>query len=270
MNCDLVIFACEGREHLLEETYDTFKKNVKYSFNKTILSFDGEGGTWAKDYIKPDVFVCSPQRKGYVPSISRALHHVDADFFFWLEDDWSFLKGINLSDYINILKREENFSQIIFLKRRMSPKNKIKEVKDGIFTSRLGFSANPGLNRTRHVSEALQGADDSKAMNIEHFMTSYLEQRDLDCLVADPGDDIPYVEHLGYLEATGGKWHTMKGGKQSKDPPAFNDSELLFSPIRLLIRSAYLAGNTLFDEEARSLARRISNVVKIYKSNKSR
>jgi hypothetical protein len=106
-------------------------------------------------------------------------------------------------------------------------------------------------------------------MNIEHFITSYLEEHDLDCLVADPGGDIPYVEHLGYLEATGGKWHTMEGGKQSKGPPAFDDTESLLSPLRLMVRATYLAGNTLFDEEARSLARRISNVVKIYKSNKS-
>lgn len=267
--CTLVIFSCEGREHLLKKTYRSAVDKIRYDFDNIIVSHDGKGGRWAVENIKPDLFLQSPVRKGYVPSIQRALKHVETEFFFWLEDDWGFSKPIDICKYLNILSVKYSYSQIIFLKRKMRDNNKISKVEENIFTSKIGFSANPGINRTSHVSNALQDADDSKATNIEHFMTSYFRQHDFDCLVADPGDDIPYVKHLGDLEATGGKWHTIRGGKETKGLPAFDDSELLLSPLRLLVRTAYLAGNTLFDKEARSLARRISNVVKIYKRNKS-
>jgi len=266
MRATLLIFACEGREHLLEETYASLCESVQFDFDKTILSFDGECTGRPARIVQPDVFLQSPKRKGYVPSIRRAIRHVDTEFFFWLEDDWGFNVDIPLKHYLEILADQAMSSQLLFLKRKHSPDDAGETIDSHVYVSKVGFSANPSLNRTDDIRHSLNAADETSSQNIEHYVTDWAEKNERQFLVAALKDK-PFVNHLGMLEATGGKWHTVKGGRQvsSSDHSSISVGSRVKMFLRLPVRSTYLSFMQLVDREAHSLAWRVTNVIKRFK-----
>jgi hypothetical protein len=266
MRTSLLIFACEGREHLLEETYTSLRESVQFDFDKTILSFDGECTGRPARIVQPDVFLQSPKRKGYVPSIRRAIRHVDTEFFFWLEDDWKFNVDISLEHYLEVFSSQPSSSQLLFLKREYSSKDAGDLVDDHVYVSKVGFSANPSLNRTKDIRHSLNATDQTSSQNIEHYVTDWARKNDRQFLVAALEGET-FVDHLGMLEATGGNWHTVKGGKQtnSEDQSSASFGSRTKMLIRLTVRSIYLSLMQMVDPEAHSLAWRVTNVIKRFK-----
>jgi len=266
MRTSLLIFACEGREHLLEKTYSSLCENVQFDFDKVILSFDGECTGRPARIVQPDVFLQSLKRKGYVPSIRRAIRHVDTEFFFWLEDDWKFNVDVPLEYYLKVLSSQPSSSQLLFLKREYSSKDAGDLVDDHVYVSKVGFSANPSLNRTYDIRHSLNGTDRTSSQNIEHYVTDWAKKNDRQFLVAALKGET-FVDHLGMLEATGGKWHTVKGGRQtnSSDQSSVTVESRIKMLVRILVRSTYLSLVQLVDSEAHSLAWRVTNVIKRFR-----
>jgi len=267
MRASLIIFACEGREHLLEKTYTSLCDSVQFEFDKTILSFDGECKGRPARIVRPDVFLQSPKRKGYVPSIRRAIRHVDTKFFFWLEDDWFFNMDIRLEHYLEVLSNHPMSSQLLFLKRKHSSDDAGESIERNVFRSKVGFSANPSLNRTEDIRQSLATSDQTSSQNIEHYVTSWATQNNRQFLVAALEEN-PFIEHIGMLEATGGEWHTVKGGEHMSEAgrPASSKGSRAKMLLRLPVRSAYLSLAQLFDEEAHQLSWRITNVIKQFRT----
>lgn len=266
--CTLVIFSCEGREHLMRETYKSATEKIKYDFEKVIVSHDGQGGGWAVENISPDVFLQSPDRKGYVPSIRRAIKHIETEYFFWLEEDWKFRKNILLEKYLKEIDKRRNASQLLFLKRAPTNEDIKDKIKKDIYISGVGFSANPGINRTSHISKAIFDECIDATKNIEHHVQKWADKNSKKFLVAADKKG-PYVEHLGSIEATGGSWHTMGGEKKTEKVSIWDKEGSLLERLkmipRLVVRMTYIACVQLLYPRAHSLSWRLTNAVKIYK-----
>jgi hypothetical protein len=54
------------------------------------MAIDGKISHEVIEKIQPDVIIQSPMRRGYLSNILLALKAIDTQYFFWLEDDWSF------------------------------------------------------------------------------------------------------------------------------------------------------------------------------------
>ncbi len=209
----LVIFTCEGREHLLNDTYGYFKRACSFSFSKTILAVDGKIDTAIIDRIQPDIVVRSPVRKGYVNNILQALNNIDTEYFFWLEDDWKFHTQINFIPFIDQLRSNSNWVEILYSRDGPVPEELKKEpLATNLFKTPYGFSANPCICKTALIKNGFNnllinpkggrlGED-----GFENSLTRYFREHNLICVLHDPVDHV-IISHEGYLESTSRNWH---------------------------------------------------------------
>src|ERR1700712_1204347 len=112
----LVIFTCEGREHLLQQCFKSFSAACNFKFKKVILAVDGQIDPSVISLINPDVVVQSYKRKGYVNNITQTIGLIDTNYFFWLEDDWKFHTTINLRPLIEQLNINRHWVQVVYNK----------------------------------------------------------------------------------------------------------------------------------------------------------
>ncbi len=210
---DLVIFTCQGREHLLYKSYASFKSVCNYEFNKTILAVDGPFDASIIAEINPDLIIHHTQRRGYVNSIAQALKVVTSPFFFWLEDDWSFHQNINLHYALKQLKNNVDWAEIVLSKYGpLSAEMKTHPLTDNLYQSIYGFSANPALCNSHHIQTAfmaLQAAPKGDKLGedgFENFLTKRFAVENIKCVILDPVDGLS-VSHEGDLESTPRNWH---------------------------------------------------------------
>ncbi|MFN5473072.1 MAG: glycosyltransferase, partial [Pseudanabaena sp.] len=148
----LLIFTCEGREHLLPTTLQSLNKTCNYPFEHTILAIDGQYSNETIKIVKPKFIVQNYNRRGYIQSILNALKLVETDFFFWLEDDWVFTQEIDLQYLLEELNINPDWVQIRLSKTApLSSGEKKNSLTDRVYESIYGFSANPCLCRTNLV-----------------------------------------------------------------------------------------------------------------------
>ena len=107
----LLIFTCEGREHLLRQTKSSFERACRFPFARSVLAVDGEIDAQTIRTIAADVVLGQP-RRGYVRSILNALRQVDTEWFFWLEDDWSFQSRVDLEGLVAATEDRPEWVQI--------------------------------------------------------------------------------------------------------------------------------------------------------------
>lgn len=212
---NLVIFTCSGREHLLLGTFESFKKKVDFGFSQTILAIDGEINPAVVQVIKPDIIIQHFKRNGYVNSISKTLALIDAPYFFWLEDDWSFQEDVPLNLLLKEISRNTNWTQIILSKfGPLNNEQREKKLFGDLYETDFGFSANPSLCRTEHLRSAfgmLKIAVKGDVLGhdgFENFLTRTFNQAGLACVILDPKNNYP-IKHEGYLETTARNWHMI-------------------------------------------------------------
>ncbi|MBB5438873.1 hypothetical protein HDC92_002554 [Pedobacter sp. AK017] len=210
----LVIFTCEGREHLLIKTISSFRKSCGYNFFQTILAIDGQINPGIVDEINADVLVQSPGRKGYVNNILQAIRQVDTDYFFWLEDDWEFPYSIPVKSLSDRLSREERLIQLVLSKSDRDSSGKIPAY--------ISFSANPCLCNTRHIKNgfseivAAEKNEQSRFMGFENYLSGYMLRNGLrnDYMYQD---NEAFVSHSGYLESTSRAFHMINTLKKNNN-----------------------------------------------------
>ena len=208
----LIIFTCEGREHLLPETLESFKQKVNYQFSKVILAVDGKLSKQVLEIVNPDVVVNNYVRKGYIFSIINAISLVDTDFFFWLEDDWYFQKELNIDSAVEHIKSSMDIAEVTFGKFDLLQSEKI-ELTDFI-KSPFGFSANPSLCRTKIIKEAFQYLltipknESTKFTGFETAITDYFANNNISCYIVNPSG-IAHSKHSGDLETTPREYHMI-------------------------------------------------------------
>ncbi|MEP6611842.1 MAG: hypothetical protein ABJA76_08160 [Mucilaginibacter sp.] len=209
----LVIFTCESREHLLVKTFQSFSAACGYKFQKVILAIDGQIDPSAITKINPDVILQYTKRRGYAHSISKALRLIDTPYFFWLEDDWTFHRGIDASHYTQTLAAHPDWAEMVFSKDGpLDAASKAKPLGESLYETSFGFSANPCFCNTGHLQQAFQllerapKGDKLGEDGFENFLSKTFEKQNIKCVMADPVDHLP-ISHEGYLESTPRNWH---------------------------------------------------------------
>ena len=210
----IVIFACEGREHLLRKTWASFRPNFSGVPVRKILAIDGHISLGEIEAISPDIVVQNFRRRGYVTSIQNALAQTTSEFFFWLEDDWIANQKLEVESAISLLRKHPSWLQI-----RWSKIGQLSEsdymLSPGVRYSSVGFSANPAICRTAETQAGFEsivhGATNglsSDARNFENELINWAHANNRVCAVFET-DGTPAVSHIGYLERTGRQWHTV-------------------------------------------------------------
>jgi hypothetical protein len=204
----LVIFTCEGREHLIMQSFQSFMQHCDVSFSRVILAIDGQVADAVPKAIKPDTIVQSFERKGYVQNIIAATRQINTDYFFWLEDDFLFHKKVPLQYMLNTMLARPDWAGI-FLSRSAPLNDNEKQVHlfDDFYVPHFGYSASPALCNTKHIKAAvaaliaLPKTEDTVLYSFETFFDDYFKQNHLPYAMPDPGDTVP-VSHVGLLEST--------------------------------------------------------------------
>ncbi|HEY8784033.1 MAG TPA: hypothetical protein VIM16_20560 [Mucilaginibacter sp.] len=268
----LVIFTCEGREHLLLKSFESFSKSCKDVFAHKILVIDGKISQAVIDLIAPDMVIQSRVRRGYVNSIVKALKNIDTDYFFWLEDDWEFPRSFSIDSLAPFLD-EPDVLQVTLAK--LSVDNDFKSYKTSdIYINGNGFSANPSLCRTAAVKDIFNEVvtyeknEDSKFLSFEYFATDYSLRKELISLIKYH-NGLAFVNHLGDLESTGREYHMINsiripvksykkeyisGLNRDQSPSLYNKIGLF---VKLYIAVFYLSVKLFLSREAYDFAFRI-------------
>ncbi|MEI6429391.1 MAG: hypothetical protein WCO45_13570 [Pseudanabaena sp. ELA607] len=277
-NITLIVFACEGREHLLPATIESLRKSCDYLFNPVILAIDGDYSNEAITVVKPDLIVQNYDRKGYVQNIINALNLIETEFFFWLEDDWEFTKPVDLNYLLDLLRKNPDWVQIRLSKTApLTNDEKAINLFDDIYGSIYGFSANPCVCRTELVKlglKALQEAEKDKYTGFETFLSEWYAAQKLTCAVLDPKDSVPII-HSGYLESTPRQWHMTASLDEKTNEylspmghipePSFLRRLLMF--FRLLSASLSLSIRQFWSRSSYDLSFRILSVIKESRKN---
>jgi len=211
----LVIFTCEGREHLLYHTINSFNEICNYKFSKIILAIDGQISHSVVDHVKPDVIIQSYQRKGYVNSIIETIAHIQTPYFFWLEDDFMFNQQIQFEYLMGVMHNHPNWAGI-FLSRTapLTMSDKKTHHFDHFYLPSFGYSVSPALCNTKHLKAGLKALVDFpkneklKVYGFETFLDDYFIQHGLSYAMPDPGET-PHVIHTGKLESTAREYHMI-------------------------------------------------------------
>ncbi|MEO7931657.1 MAG: hypothetical protein ABIT76_00715 [Chthoniobacterales bacterium] len=263
---DVIVFTCEGREKLLEETWQAFSSFFPKEKTRIILAIDGEIAPNAITAISPNVIVRNFRRSGYIRSIINALRLVESEFFYWLEDDWTPMNPLDVDVAIAGLLRNPKWIQARWSKT--APLTAEDYILEGDFNfSSVGFSANPCVCRTDLIRKGFYELSQSKKGSslgidgFENFLTNWALENNLPCAVMNPGET-PAVEHSGYLESTGREWHMTssldKRPAQHLSPVGSPPLWRRLWMIPKLIRSAIVVGiRQIMDDEAYNLAFRI-------------
>jgi hypothetical protein len=207
----LVVFTCEGREHLLQKTSESFKKACDYSFAKTILAIDGQISQAVIGIINPDIIVQSFHRKGYVHNITAALKQIDTAYFFWLEDDWEFPVEIPVNDFLQNLNND-GVLQVILSKNDLD--DSYKPYVGNYYIPADGFSANPGFLKTAPIKKGFENImlseknDGTKLTGFETFINEYAKSNNLLTLRYILNGKAT-VYHSGELESTAREYHMI-------------------------------------------------------------
>ena len=264
----LVIFTCEGREHLLQKSYDSFMAACNYPFAQVILAIDGAIDADMIAYIKPDLVVYNYKRKGYVNSIKNALANINTGYFFWLEDDWKFHEKVDIEALTSLLEQNPDWAEIIFSQfGPLKPELKVNPLGNNFYQTPFGFSANPGLCASRHIIPTFKLLTESPkggtpgVDGFENFLSRTFEKQQVKCVIIDPVDHVS-ISHEGYLESTPRNWH-MTNSLETK-----TKEHLLTMPAPSFLRRALmllklcgaffrLAVNQLFNNKVYELCFRI-------------
>ena len=247
----LVVFACEGREHLLRDTLTSFNKCMPYHFSSCILAIDGTYDLSNLTNHNFDFLIQNIERKGYVRSIINALNCIETEFFFWLEEDWLFSEKINLYEFMPLLQSNPKWVQIRLSKTApLTVDEKAFNLGEGVFKSIYGFSANPCLCRTTLIRQGfyeLQQTSRDVSLGFEEFLSQCYQSQNMACVVVDPGESRA-ISHSGYLESTPRQWHMttsldgttnddyLSGMRGSPPPPLWRKLLMVFRLLRVFLR----------------------------------
>ena len=264
----LVVFTCTGREHLLHESFSSFKAGCDYPFSKTILAIDGQINPAVIDHIKPDMIIQSPERRGYVNSIMRTLNNIDTDYYFWLEDDWKFHDTVDVERFAGLMQKNQDWAEIVLSKFGPLPVEfKVQPIEDDLYQSTFGFSANPCFCNTQYVKRGFQllnnapKGDKLGVDGFENFLTRTFDAENIKCVIVDPVDHIS-ISHEGYLESTPRNWH-MTNSLESRTTehlltiPTPSLTRRLLMMVKLLAAFFKLSVTQLFSNKVYELCFRI-------------
>jgi hypothetical protein len=196
-----------------------------FPFARRIVALDGQVHPDAVAACRPDVVVQRWRRAGYVASILGLLRQIESEYFFWLEDDWTFRRPVDIAAMRAAMGENPSWMQIRLSKvGPLPPEERAVPLGPGLYRSAYGFSANPSLNRAREVRAGFDWVRRSWHSAVDGFevgVSHWAAQAGVECVVADPGA-APAVEHEGYLESTPRGWHMTSSLETGAPAPTFS------------------------------------------------
>jgi hypothetical protein len=241
----LVVFTCEGREHLLHQTVKSFTLKCNFNFAKVILAIDGQVNQAVGALLEPDVIIQQYQRQGYVQMISKVIKLIGTPYFFWLEDDWRFHIPVPMEDLLHHLIKHQGWAQVVLSKYGpLESEMKLQPLGSALYQSTFGFSANPTLCNTGHIRDAFQllssaqKGDTLGEDGFENFLSKTFTEQNIICAILDPIDRTP-ISHEGYLETTPRSWHMTNSLEQRRS------AHLLTIPAPSLMRRFAMAAKLI-------------------------
>jgi len=146
IHLSLICFT-DGREGLLQRTLDSFDKMIKLDGDMKWLQrllIDDSANPSYNQYIVDNFLdagrftgaIFHPIRLGFCRSIWDAWRRLEvgSDFVFHLEDDFLFLREIQLRDMVRVLRTEPDLAQIALVRQ---PWNETEKKAGGLIESRL-------------------------------------------------------------------------------------------------------------------------------------
>ncbi len=196
---------------LVSNTYKSFISQTKYKFSKIIVSVDGNYDLSVLNEIAPDVILHQRNRKGYVYCILETIKLIDTEFFFWLEEDWSLSRQLNIENNLRIMAQHPDWAEVIYSKFADELSADYVPVGEGdLFISKYGFSANPCICRTAHILNAFKSFSEQSKPAIEEgfeeYLTRFYKENGIKCII-EHSFEHAIVAHSGYLESTPRFYH---------------------------------------------------------------
>jgi hypothetical protein len=211
----LMIFTCQGREHLLVKSYLSFKNACDYKFDKTILAIDGPVDVAIITAINPDLVIQHTARQGYVNAIATVINLINTLYFFWLEDDYVFTQDIKLADMLAVMYKDAAWAGISLCKiAPLTPLTKQHHIQDNLYVPEFGFAVSPALCKTIYIKDAFAAITayeknaDTTYVSFEPFIGEFFIKNNLKYAIIDSGD-VAHAEHIGFLESTGREYHMI-------------------------------------------------------------
>lgn len=138
MTTTLAVFTTDGRRHTLEATIASAVKNLHGSIGRRVIFTDAGNDAhvaWLKETFPFEVF-CGPPKRGYAAAMKAAWRQLAIgafdDHVFWLEDDFTFNRPVNVDHMARVLDRYNDIAQLAL---RRQPWNDQECVAGGIVES---------------------------------------------------------------------------------------------------------------------------------------
>jgi hypothetical protein len=208
----LVITSCNRFENL-KSTIDSFLKFNTYSFSHVIHIEDGQS-IESIEFIKKTFTNCNiislinDSNKGQLNSIDIAYSKIQTEYFFHLEEDWSFIEYGFIEKSINILSTYKNVLYVSLRSFYDQNGHPLINFNDSFFKYKpfwklawIGFGFNPSLRRTKDALVISKfGGSNKRETGIGIFYYLILNK-----VIIIPKKEY-YVEHNGWLVSTVNKY----------------------------------------------------------------
>lgn len=270
----LLVFTSEGREHLLAQTFPSFKSACGETFFETIISVDGPYDVGILKDVKHDKSLYHYKRQGYVQSIIATLKMVNTPYLFLLEDDFIFKQEVPLDEMRAVAKSGHEWASIFLSRGLLTKDDEGVELAENIYKPAYGLSMSPALFNTEHLRSAFDAMSkvpkdiNTAYWGFEPFIDNYFSNNGLKYGVVNPGQT-PHVEHIGWFESTAREYHMINSlddgntdvdkrflsgfGKDLKIT-AYNRLTML---PKLWLAATYISFKLLFDRRAYDAAFRV-------------
>jgi hypothetical protein len=259
----VLVFSCEGREHLLRATLDSIELVRLKIPLRVLLSVDGNLNLQKVSLSGISLAILHRQRIGYIKSIISSLDYVTEEFFLWLEDDWAFgsISEKQIRSAVDVLKADRSILQVRWPKDNSSAGQPI--IASGIVRSKQAFSANPSIIRTSAAKDVFKMIEEiitvepagNANIGFEEFVCEWAMQKGFYSAVFDV-EKHGTVEHLGYLESTDRKWHFVgiADPRSSPNKPGIHNINWLSLMPKFILKCFRIIAAMPFSERAAELA----------------
>lgn len=150
-----VVITSAGRRDYLQQTIQSLDQNLLFDRSKLkwFIIDDYPDSLETRDFIENlsgfDLKLLNPKNMGLGYSLNKIYIEIDTEFVFHCEDDWLFLRPLDLNTMIRILRENPYLRQLLPFRYLLGPRRHPAKMTDKGFAEKFHkFSLNPHLART--------------------------------------------------------------------------------------------------------------------------
>lgn len=157
MNYRLIVLTHGDDPACAEVTLDSFGEMVTPAPSELVIVRDGPGHSYVPGWA-PNQWIgvqASEEPVGFCAATryawTRAAAAPDADYVFWLEHDFEFIRPVNLAELAAVLSSEPTVAQMALMRDAVNQTEKaaggLYESRPGQYTSRAYYASGPDPGR---------------------------------------------------------------------------------------------------------------------------